>query len=439
MLIPDFIFLVENQYSNEGHQQFIGVLEQTLAIIDRKNEGKTQADKNGKTTEEDKDSWQELTNRFQHLKFEELPDIEEAEASAELEVFELEEKSEEVRMSLMIFCFFEDLHRIQDFLHNVWKGYKAGEVNLITASWVTNAAIDLVRQNEKEIVGAAPSIFSGKRSYDTIAIVIFYAHAFQHGQDPEAKLASNISLEPTPFDNFIYLSTAKILMKFDYISTLPTGTPYPLPIFPMRLAFVSRPELLGTPYMNKKEKEDELLSQLIIDLALKDTMDKGVREGGLMKEPPPAEDEFSYGLRKLREKGAINVWMVFAARIFLDLHEILGKNINRGRDDQKAIAKKIDAVLTSTGIFSQTGEAVLWLSKETGTVLKLIEICSSVFDFGFPLFREMSYEQQGFQELQSLDSVDSVAPDWDGQRFARMLREVPAGNTSRRPFFLVVF
>lgn len=115
-------------------------------------------------------------------------------------------------MSLMI--FFGDLYRIQDLPHNVWKDHKTGVINLITASWLTNAAIDLVRQNEKEVGGVAPSMFSGKRSYETIAVVIFYAHLLK-GQDPEATSASNM---PTPFDDSIYLSTAKALMKFVYLS-----------------------------------------------------------------------------------------------------------------------------------------------------------------------------------------------------------------------------
>jgi mRNA degradation ribonuclease J1/J2 len=58
---------------------------------------------------------------------EDLPDDDDTE-STELEdlttaIFELEDESEETKMRLMIFCFFEDLHRIQDFLHEAWKKY----------------------------------------------------------------------------------------------------------------------------------------------------------------------------------------------------------------------------------------------------------------------------------------------------------------------------
>lgn len=140
--------------------------------------------------------------------------------------------------------------------------------------------------------------------------------------------------------------------------------------------------------MNKKDKEDELLSQLIIDLDLKDAMDGAFRDSGTLNYPPPAEDELSYGLRKLREKGAINVCFVFAARIFLGLHEILGEQITRGRDEQRVIARNIDFLVASTGTFSQGRDAIRWPSKEDDAVKKLNETCYSVLKFTFPPFKE---------------------------------------------------
>jgi hypothetical protein len=91
----------------------------------------------------------------------------------------------------------------------------------MTASLITYSAFDIVRQSEDEILASAPKLFSKERSYDSIAIVIFYADAFSHGENPEHKLKSNESLRPTPFDDFIYLYTARILMKFDYFSQAP--------------------------------------------------------------------------------------------------------------------------------------------------------------------------------------------------------------------------
>jgi hypothetical protein len=265
---------------------------------------------------------------------EELPDIEEVDILEDNEdnidsTFKLEEESEAMIISLMIFCFFEDMHRLQDFLHDIWKGYKARKVELMTASLITNAAIDIVRQSEEEILAAAPKLSSKKGSYNAIAIVIFRAEAFLQGRDPDAKL----SLVPTPFDDFIYLSTAKTLWKFEYLRKVPSETiiDYPLPSPPLRFGYISRPDLLGNPYMDRKEREDTTLSQLMIDLCLFGKFCNLHAEEGLWKYPAPAEDELTAGLRKLMKEDTLSVWLVFASRMFLDIQDMLGEDIKRGK------------------------------------------------------------------------------------------------------------
>jgi hypothetical protein len=215
-------------------------------------------------------------------------------------VFELEEESEEMKMNLMIFCFCEDLHRIQDFLHEVWRGYKASQLDLLTASIITSAAFDIVRKNEEEVLATAPKLFSKKRSFETIAVVIFYADALAQSIDPEKRLNTSQSLEPTPFDDFIYLSTVRIVMKFDFLRTMQSIPAYPMLCLPMRAGYISRPELLENFYMSKREAEDAILSQLIMDSELYDDFCKVKKEH--TKFPLHTEDELFKCLRKLKKE-----------------------------------------------------------------------------------------------------------------------------------------
>lgn len=163
--------------------------------------------------------------------------------------------------------FFEDLHRTQAFIGELWGKYKARKCDLHTAAVATNAAFDLVRQAEEDILARAPKSFNRKRSWDSIAIIIFYADAFEQGICPEARLNSKDTLRITPFDDFIYLSTARILMKFTYLADLPAdcGLQYPFPCPPLRFGYISRPDLLGTPEMDKREQEDLFLSRFVMD------------------------------------------------------------------------------------------------------------------------------------------------------------------------------
>ncbi|KAI9053040.1 hypothetical protein LZ554_003310 [Drepanopeziza brunnea f. sp. 'monogermtubi'] len=327
-----------------------------------------------------KGEWSEIANRFQVLEVEDLPDVDEEEIisledSSDI-LYELEEESEEMRMCLMIFSFFEDLHRMQDFLHAIWKRFKVGKIGLMTASLITNATFDVVSQNEEEILAASPSLFNKKKPYNTIAIVIFYADAFSQGQNPEERLKTNESLRPTPFDDFIYLSVARILMKFVHFSRMPELPPYPIPAFPLRFGYITRPELLGTPYMNKKEQEDVLLSQYFMDLALYDKFSAMCKERKAAENPPPAVDELSKGLRALLRDGIVTVSRVFAARILLDLQDILKEDVGKGHQYLTSIAKNAQRALDSTGVLSGSDNAICWLAKDAHLVRELWELNS---------------------------------------------------------------
>ncbi|KAM0191116.1 hypothetical protein ACHAPC_002386 [Botrytis cinerea] len=211
---------------------------------------------------------------------------------------------------------------------------------------------DRIRRSEQETLNGAPKLFSKKRSYDAIAAVIFYANGLNTGKDPTQKMELKELLRPTPFDDFIYLSTSRILMKYENLCEMnPT---FPIPSLPLRAAYIPCPEILGTPYMDKKEKEDVLLSQLFIDLDLFNTYNRLTKEDESENSAvyaPPAPDALTAGLLRLKNEGQISVTVVFAAQIFLDLNEILGDDITEGHKDWGKLAWKGQSSLDSSGLW----------------------------------------------------------------------------------------
>ena len=95
----------------------------------------------------------------------------------------------------------------------------------------------------------APQVLSKPNSYEAISIIIFYADSFSRGKDPVAELASTESLRITPFDNFIYLPTARILLKYAQVAAIKPQ--YPPPISPIRMSYCCRPELLELSEIKK--------------------------------------------------------------------------------------------------------------------------------------------------------------------------------------------
>jgi hypothetical protein len=234
---------VDNGFSTEGYLHFIGVLEEALKILKPDFESPNRHLNRGPEAEKMKENpprannrldLSGLSNRFSNLNVEDTEDI--AESSSTL-VFMSVAKTLELKTSSIkavdvyeleyddaldqifdVFCFFEDLHRIQDFLSETWKLFKAGKIDLITASVATNAALDIVCREEESVTAFALPMFakSNKLSYMDLLVLVFFADAFG---DVEMGAMSG-GLKITPFDNFVYLPTARTLVKFEKFSAM---------------------------------------------------------------------------------------------------------------------------------------------------------------------------------------------------------------------------
>lgn len=79
------------------------------------------------------------------------------------------------------------------------------------------------------------------------------------------------------------------------------------------------------------EKDRLFLSQLLIDWSLNDTIRDNLSV--LARRKLPVEDEFNNGLERLRKAREISIRIVFAPRIIIDVHDLLGKDVERGYDD----------------------------------------------------------------------------------------------------------
>ena len=67
---------------------------------------------------------------------------------------EVETTEEEVYFA--IYCFFNDLNQVRDFVHDLWCQYQKGSFDLVTTSVTMNAALELVRRAESELAASFP-------------------------------------------------------------------------------------------------------------------------------------------------------------------------------------------------------------------------------------------------------------------------------------------
>lgn len=239
----------------------------------------------------------------------------------------------------------------------------------MTCTMTTNLAFDLVRSAEEEVINQAPEL-GGLRSYQAIATLIFYADSLQNHKNLTKEQEAEDSLKITPFDEFIYLSTARLLIKFEQFSAAKIAFPQPVPS--VRMSYISRPDLLELPQVRKWEEEDEFLSKLLMDMSLEDEISRAMLEL-TKKRKQPASDELSKGLYNLRKEGEVSTWIVFAARVLLDIREIMGEDFSRGYREQVAAGcaafKTLDMRVENGALTPPAGE--LWRSKDTQHVLDL--------------------------------------------------------------------
>ena len=78
-------------------------------------------------------------------------------------VYEMEITEEDAYFAL--FCFFDDLNQLRDYLFELWRDYDDGKLNLMSVSVTTNMAINLVRRTEQDLIATFPIL----KSFDEIS------------------------------------------------------------------------------------------------------------------------------------------------------------------------------------------------------------------------------------------------------------------------------
>lgn len=123
-------------------------------------------------------------------------------------------------MRFVALCFFQDMHRIQDFIKETWQMYKRQEIDLITASFVTNAAIEIVGQAEVEITEI---LFPGRNpSWILLADLVTSPERPEAGINPPTINERSIVLigmtmqayKITPSDSLVYQVVARTISRF---------------------------------------------------------------------------------------------------------------------------------------------------------------------------------------------------------------------------------
>ncbi|KAK5674274.1 hypothetical protein LTS10_013012 [Elasticomyces elasticus] len=436
---------LQNEYSNEGHEHFVNILERALKLL-RGSESSPPAA--GVSSGHEDPLAGMLNNRFSALDLGDEADIDlevedvmqppstapvKSTRSEPTAVYELE--SEIWDVAFAIYCFFEDVHQLQALLVGVWEQQRSGEVDLLSATEVTTTALDLLWHSEAQLHSEYQSHFHYSRLYDNLTAVIFSADAIRSGKDPEQAeeaLRSPDRLKILPFDEFIYLPTARTLMKFAAMKELVQLETWPPPVPPMRFNYIINPALLESPRLQKYEREDSLLTQFMLDIVLADEVKKSAMQEGMDPQSGGlvVADVLTSYLRKVWTDDNISVTNVFASRLWLDIVELHDGQPNTGGElaVEAALAQKtFDFKIDSDGILD-TGGGVRWLAKDESLMLGLHGLKIRIEHPTFGEYKRGMLDGSSEDNGLSLDS-----PDMDPEVKAAIEEQLNKKYPDRKP------
>ena len=350
--------------SLDKHSHFIGVLEVVLQILEPNSapENTDLAQERGaqsKSTaqiETDTQSRAEQTNPYDILYFEEDAlegSIAVQDTTAVLNVarrqitpspprnvtYEINPTDEEVYFA--IYCFFDDLNRLRDFLRDLWSDYKASRADLITVSVTTNTAIDLVHRAEQDFVAAFPKL----DTYDKITGVFYLLMCHIRGENAETREQPMDVVNHAMLDvaDWLYLPVNSLLLSFcDVVQ--PNYAP------------VMKPGHFGVynPHADRSKltvREQLQEDRIILLEALPEFFIITKINGNL-----PVADELTNGLRSMFVQKTVPLWVTYAAQIFLDIHHVLRADVVRGLSELRASGTHAASTLKEYFATSKTFE-----------------------------------------------------------------------------------
>ena len=242
-------------------------------------------------------------------------------------VYEAETTMEEVYFAM--FCFFNDLNRLREFLRNLWQQYDAGTLNLMTVSVTTNTAINIVRRAEQDLVTTFPIL----ESYDKITRTISGLMYEIRGEDPSA---------PDDPDNVLTNDAILNLADWVYLSPHSIIKTFCKATKSYNMSIDNRADYAGfyNPSISSHERMDLNGFILIDGLTELSYVAKYGYDVGL-----PVVDELIEGLHSAFIDEAVPLWVAYAAQIFVDIQIVLRDNVARGLSELQTSGTQIASSL----------------------------------------------------------------------------------------------
>lgn len=284
-----------------------------------------------------------------------------------------------------IFCLFRDLHNMRSFIRQTWEEYCDNKLDVMTASVVTDTAMQLARAAADEFI-KDPSVMPQIRMDQMKAQMMLYEMAcYSRGNDKPSstELGLTFHVDMAKEAEWCFLPTSSLLQSF-----APIMQRNPIPDFEEgKFGYYNPKADRSRMSVAQRFKEDKiLLLGLLPDFCMIQEM------GGKW----PVRDECTHGFCEYARTKKVTIWLSFAAQILLDINHTLRPNSERPWKDlhmtglrvSKTIAdfKKLSATHPKPAFWPKEGDQEIERIQNAVDVSITVDPLHTLWQVGDPAF-----------------------------------------------------
>lgn len=324
----------KSQASTSSHGHFIGILEHVQQVLRPRMASENIKDRLAKPSgDASLENIQSITNKFDDLDVQEpseaflqAPEITmPTPTDGKPEVnYEAERMQDFEEACIAFHLLLRDFAGLQNVVIRTWTGYQHGLFDLVSASITTNSAIGIARRMQDDV----QYLFDKYGGSEKLLNAFYAAHCKQQGEDPESKERYGDDMNFRTYDiaQSLFLPAFTFLNSFSDI----VEDSFLLPFKPGYFGTFDRAKDWSKKSAREKYSNDKIIMlEILSDFLTRHRV----------SHPPPFEDEFTRGLRRMFDKRELPLWLAFAGQVYLNIHHVLCDDVQRGFKEFRRFAK----------------------------------------------------------------------------------------------------
>ena len=271
--------------------------------------------------------------------------------------YDIEAEDEAERLCFALFCLFEDINKLRQYVYQIWESFHQQESELISVSIVTNTAIEIVRRLEDDFKKEFPKQSSTKE----IITIPYGIRSLLKGRDPSSRERPDDMIDMVCYEESDWVMLSVFMLLDSFLKVIQPGQ---APFYKPGHFGIYDPTRSWSHLSDRQKMQDDklvLLERLPSIVVLASNVQYGI-----------AEDEFTRGIGVMAKTKTVPLWVVFAAQCFLESHHALREDVSMAYDKLKYEATIIRNGAQGTSEYHKDLKFANWPKQNDDTMTHLL-------------------------------------------------------------------